>query len=148
MEWDGSLTGGVVGRFSVRWTQDGSAGMYQYFTKVVPTVYTDIRGHIISTNQVRAARKEEGSGNRVEVPMCLTWWLVGGWCAVFCDGALPPHGRRFRQKLARSVLLLRPITYQGAIRTPFAFLRPPSFPVGFVIMDSLPCLPWCGRGVR
>eukprot|EP00897_Mesotaenium_endlicherianum_P006719 jgi/Mesen1/6075/ME000031S05341 len=29
----------------------GPPGMYQYFTKVVPTVYTDLRGHVISTNQ-------------------------------------------------------------------------------------------------
>lgn len=35
----------------VRWIQKDSAGMYQYFTKVVPTIYKDIRGHVISTNQ-------------------------------------------------------------------------------------------------
>ena len=41
----------------VRWRQEGSPGMYQYFTKVVPTIYTDIRGHIISTNQVSLVSK-------------------------------------------------------------------------------------------
>ena len=35
----------------VQWTQQSSSGMYQYFIKVVPTVYTDIRGHQIQTNQ-------------------------------------------------------------------------------------------------
>ncbi|PKA57945.1 Protein disulfide-isomerase 5-4 [Apostasia shenzhenica] len=34
-----------------RWIQQRSAGMYQYFVKVVPTIYTDIRGHKIYSNQ-------------------------------------------------------------------------------------------------
>ncbi|RVW13268.1 hypothetical protein CK203_109409 [Vitis vinifera] len=28
-----------------QWFQDAPDGMYQYFIKVVPTIYTDIRGH-------------------------------------------------------------------------------------------------------
>jgi hypothetical protein len=32
--------------------QKSAHGMYQYFIKVVPTLYTDIRGHKIATNQV------------------------------------------------------------------------------------------------
>ncbi|KAH9325488.1 hypothetical protein KI387_005666 [Taxus chinensis] len=36
----------------VEQTQQTATGMYQYFIKVVPTVYTDIRGHKILTNQV------------------------------------------------------------------------------------------------
>jgi hypothetical protein len=32
--------------------QESAHGMYQYFIKVVPTLYTDIRGHKIATNQV------------------------------------------------------------------------------------------------
>eukprot|EP00270_Netrium_digitus_P000141 TRINITY_DN10159_c0_g1_i1.p1 TRINITY_DN10159_c0_g1~~TRINITY_DN10159_c0_g1_i1.p1 ORF type:complete len:388 (-),score=64.41 TRINITY_DN10159_c0_g1_i1:208-1371(-) len=35
----------------VSWTQDGPVGMYQYFVKVVPTIYTPIHGKVISTNQ-------------------------------------------------------------------------------------------------
>eukprot|EP01018_Ginkgo_biloba_P033910 Gb_08844 [translate_table: standard] len=35
----------------VEQAQQTSTGMYQYFIKVVPTVYTDIRGHKIQTNQ-------------------------------------------------------------------------------------------------
>lgn len=35
----------------VHWTQVTQHGMYQYFIKVVPTVYTDISGHTIQTNQ-------------------------------------------------------------------------------------------------
>ncbi|OEL21199.1 Endoplasmic reticulum-Golgi intermediate compartment protein 3 [Dichanthelium oligosanthes] len=38
----------------VEWTQDNSnglTGMYQYFVKVVPTIYTDIRGRKIYSNQ-------------------------------------------------------------------------------------------------
>jgi hypothetical protein len=35
----------------VEWSQDTPNAMYQYFIKVVPTVYTDIRGHTIQSNQ-------------------------------------------------------------------------------------------------
>ncbi|GJN08020.1 hypothetical protein PR202_ga25904 [Eleusine coracana subsp. coracana] len=38
----------------VEWIQDhsnGLTGMYQYFVKVVPTIYTDIRGRKINSNQ-------------------------------------------------------------------------------------------------
>jgi hypothetical protein len=34
-----------------QWVQHSSYGMYQYFIKVVPTVYTDINDHIILSNQ-------------------------------------------------------------------------------------------------
>ncbi|WOL15927.1 hypothetical protein Cni_G24709 [Canna indica] len=34
-----------------QWKQGGSSGMYQYFIKVVPTIYSDIRGHKIHSNQ-------------------------------------------------------------------------------------------------
>ncbi|KAM7253155.1 hypothetical protein ACFE04_025773 [Oxalis oulophora] len=36
---------------NVQWTQETPNGMYQYFIKVVPTVYTDVDGHTIQTNQ-------------------------------------------------------------------------------------------------
>ncbi|KAL9245162.1 hypothetical protein vseg_018842 [Gypsophila vaccaria] len=35
----------------VHWTHDAPNGMYQYFLKVVPTVYTDLSGHTIQSNQ-------------------------------------------------------------------------------------------------
>ncbi|XP_042494939.1 endoplasmic reticulum-Golgi intermediate compartment protein 3-like isoform X3 [Macadamia integrifolia] len=35
----------------VQWMQETPSGMYQYFIKVVPTVYTDINGHTIQSNQ-------------------------------------------------------------------------------------------------
>ncbi|KAG9459207.1 hypothetical protein H6P81_003715 [Aristolochia fimbriata] len=35
----------------VQWTQPATSGMYQYFIKVVPTIYTDIRGRKIHSNQ-------------------------------------------------------------------------------------------------
>ncbi|KAG9158442.1 hypothetical protein Leryth_013175 [Lithospermum erythrorhizon] len=35
----------------VSWMQDRPHGMYEYFIKVVPTIYTDIRGHTINSNQ-------------------------------------------------------------------------------------------------
>ncbi|XAR62174.1 hypothetical protein NMG60_11016826 [Bertholletia excelsa] len=36
----------------VQWTQETPSGMYQYFIKVVPTVYTDFSGHTIQSNQI------------------------------------------------------------------------------------------------
>ncbi|XP_077241504.1 uncharacterized protein LOC143882013 [Tasmannia lanceolata] len=35
----------------VQWIQQTLSGMYQYFIKVVPTIYTDIRGRKIQSNQ-------------------------------------------------------------------------------------------------
>lgn len=35
----------------VRWYQETPNGMYQYFIKVVPTIYTNIRGYKIQSNQ-------------------------------------------------------------------------------------------------
>ncbi|KAJ0975406.1 hypothetical protein J5N97_017371 [Dioscorea zingiberensis] len=36
---------------SAQWTQKTSSGIYQYFIKVVPTIYIDIRGQKIHSNQ-------------------------------------------------------------------------------------------------
>ncbi|CAI7734001.1 unnamed protein product [Closterium sp. NIES-53] len=35
----------------VKWIQEKDPGMYQYFIKIVPTLYTDVSNHTISTNQ-------------------------------------------------------------------------------------------------
>ncbi|KAL5992353.1 hypothetical protein ACLOJK_013270 [Asimina triloba] len=40
----------------VQWIQETPHGMYQYFIKVVPTVYTDIDGHTIQSNQLALAQ--------------------------------------------------------------------------------------------
>ncbi|KAK4740861.1 hypothetical protein SAY87_024449 [Trapa incisa] len=45
----------------VQWTQTTSTAMYQYFIKVVPTVYTDIRGHTIQSNQFSATEHYKGA---------------------------------------------------------------------------------------
>ncbi|CAM6024860.1 unnamed protein product [Sphagnum balticum] len=46
--------------------QKSAHGMYQYFIKVVPTLYTDIRGHKIATNQFSVTEHfiKGGSGSR------------------------------------------------------------------------------------
>ncbi|CAM6030099.1 unnamed protein product [Sphagnum balticum] len=46
--------------------QESAHGMYQYFIKVVPTLYTDIRGHKIATNQFSVTEHFDrgGSGSR------------------------------------------------------------------------------------
>ncbi|XP_019461974.1 PREDICTED: endoplasmic reticulum-Golgi intermediate compartment protein 3-like [Lupinus angustifolius] len=35
----------------VKWVQGPTPGIYQYFIKVVPTIYTDIRGRVTNSNQ-------------------------------------------------------------------------------------------------
>ncbi|KAG9451546.1 hypothetical protein H6P81_011511 [Aristolochia fimbriata] len=45
----------------VEWTQQTSYGMYQYFIKVVPSVYTDINGHKIQSNQFSVTEHFRGT---------------------------------------------------------------------------------------
>ncbi|OWM79936.1 hypothetical protein CDL15_Pgr006240 [Punica granatum] len=45
----------------VEWTQPTPTGMYQYFIKVVPTVYTDVSGHTIQSNQFSATEHFKGA---------------------------------------------------------------------------------------
>ncbi|GJT69126.1 endoplasmic reticulum-Golgi intermediate compartment protein 3-like protein [Tanacetum coccineum] len=40
----------------LHWNQVTANGMYQYFIKVVPTVYTPIRGSVIRSNQLSSYR--------------------------------------------------------------------------------------------
>ncbi|KAL1534328.1 endoplasmic reticulum-Golgi intermediate compartment protein 3-like [Salvia divinorum] len=48
----GDAIPGVVNPLDgVHWEQASPNGVYQYFIKVVPTIYTDIRGHKIQSNQ-------------------------------------------------------------------------------------------------
>uniref|UniRef100_A0A7N0R8S3 Endoplasmic reticulum-Golgi intermediate compartment protein 3-like n=1 Tax=Kalanchoe fedtschenkoi TaxID=63787 RepID=A0A7N0R8S3_KALFE len=44
----------------VNWVQEIPNGMYQYFIKVVPTVYTDIRGRTIKSNQFAVTEHYKG----------------------------------------------------------------------------------------
>ncbi|XP_019456922.1 PREDICTED: endoplasmic reticulum-Golgi intermediate compartment protein 3-like [Lupinus angustifolius] len=50
---------------SVQWTQDMASGMYEYFIKVVPTVYTDVSGHTIQSNQF-SVTEHFGTGERLQ----------------------------------------------------------------------------------
>uniref|UniRef100_A0A7N0TW20 Endoplasmic reticulum-Golgi intermediate compartment protein 3 n=1 Tax=Kalanchoe fedtschenkoi TaxID=63787 RepID=A0A7N0TW20_KALFE len=43
-----------------QWDQQIAGGLYQYFIKVVPTIYTDIRGHKIQTNQFSVTEHFKG----------------------------------------------------------------------------------------
>ncbi|KVI07262.1 Endoplasmic reticulum vesicle transporter, C-terminal [Cynara cardunculus var. scolymus] len=45
----------------VRWTQQTPSGMYQYFLKVVPTVYTDVSEHRIQSNQFSVTEHFKGA---------------------------------------------------------------------------------------
>lgn len=45
----------------VTWTQETPHGMYQYFIKVVPTVYTDVSGHTIQSNQFSVTEHFKGA---------------------------------------------------------------------------------------
>ncbi|KAM7478958.1 hypothetical protein LguiA_027171 [Lonicera macranthoides] len=45
----------------VQWIQETGHGSYQYFIKVVPTIYTDISGHTIQSNQFSATEHFKSS---------------------------------------------------------------------------------------
>ncbi|CAN4110585.1 unnamed protein product [Withania somnifera] len=47
-----SIPGVVNPLDGVQWTQEAQTGMYQYFLKVVPTLYKGVRGRTIDSNQV------------------------------------------------------------------------------------------------
>lgn len=40
----------------------GATGMFQYFLRVVPTIYTDIRNETVSTNQYSVTEYFKGNG--------------------------------------------------------------------------------------
>ncbi|KAG6521299.1 endoplasmic reticulum-Golgi intermediate compartment protein 3-like [Zingiber officinale] len=60
----------------VRWVQHTQYGMYQYFIKVVPTVYTDITGRTIQSNQFSVTEhfRNEDSGGIQIVPGVLFFY--------------------------------------------------------------------------
>ncbi|KAK3031492.1 hypothetical protein RJ639_036006 [Escallonia herrerae] len=45
----------------VHWVQEAPHGAYQYFIKVVPTIYTDIQSHTIQSNQFSVTEHFKGS---------------------------------------------------------------------------------------
>ena len=45
----------------VHWTQEAQHGVYQYFLKVVPTIYKGFRGHTIDSNQFSATEHFKSS---------------------------------------------------------------------------------------
>ncbi|XP_009103253.1 endoplasmic reticulum-Golgi intermediate compartment protein 3-like isoform X2 [Brassica rapa] len=48
----GDFFPGVVNPLDgVQWNQEKQNGVYQYFVKVVPSIYTDVHGHTIQSNQ-------------------------------------------------------------------------------------------------
>nr|AWW16504.1 endoplasmic reticulum-Golgi intermediate compartment protein 3-like protein [Ipomoea pes-caprae] len=51
LSFGASIPGVVNPLDKVHWVQETPNGMYQYFLKVVPTIYTNIRGHKINSNQ-------------------------------------------------------------------------------------------------
>ncbi|CAM8894990.1 unnamed protein product [Rhodiola kirilowii] len=56
----------------VNWVQDIPGGMYQYFIKVVPTTYTDIRGRTIKSNQFSVTEHYKGPDpGRLSLPGVL-----------------------------------------------------------------------------
>ncbi|XP_051138892.1 uncharacterized protein LOC127256758 [Andrographis paniculata] len=65
----GDFIPGVVNPLDgAQWEQPTPSGVYQYFTKVVPTVYTNIIGHTIHSNQFSVTEHYMSSEDRLESP--------------------------------------------------------------------------------
>ncbi|KAL0361655.1 UNVERIFIED_CONTAM: Endoplasmic reticulum-Golgi intermediate compartment protein 3, partial [Sesamum radiatum] len=54
-------TSAFVSACSVQWIQQTPNAMYQYFLKVVPTVFTDVNGHVIQSNQFSVTEHVKGA---------------------------------------------------------------------------------------
>jgi len=63
-----SIPGIVNPLDGVEWVQESPNGMYQYFTKVVPSVYTGIRGHTIESNQFSVTEHYKSSEDHFRSP--------------------------------------------------------------------------------
>ncbi|GAB4845061.1 hypothetical protein Ancab_038467 [Ancistrocladus abbreviatus] len=65
----GDYIPGVVNPLDgAHWTHATPNGMYQYFIKVVPTVYTDVSGHNIQSNQFSVTEHFRNAGHFQTVP--------------------------------------------------------------------------------
>ncbi|KAK4378604.1 hypothetical protein RND71_000466 [Anisodus tanguticus] len=56
-----SIPGVVNPLDGVQWTQEAQNGVYQYFLKVVPTIYKGVRGRTIDSNQFSVTEHFKGS---------------------------------------------------------------------------------------
>ncbi|CAN6899206.1 unnamed protein product [Brassica oleracea var. botrytis] len=78
----------------VQWSQDTPNAMYQYFIKVVPTVYTDISGHTIQSNQFSVTEhvKSSEAGQLQSLPGVFFFYDLSpikvSVCVHFCLVAL------------------------------------------------------------
>ncbi|CAL0318306.1 unnamed protein product [Lupinus luteus] len=52
----------------VKWVQGPNRGIYQYFIKVVPTIYTDIRGRVTKSNQYSVTEHFMSSEQQGAIP--------------------------------------------------------------------------------
>ncbi|CAL0315135.1 unnamed protein product [Lupinus luteus] len=72
----------------VKWVQGATLGMYQYFIKVVPTVYKDIRGHVINSNQYSVTEHFRSSDEGV-VPGVFFFYDISPIKVTFKEEHLP-----------------------------------------------------------
>ncbi|KAI3930657.1 hypothetical protein MKX01_037103 [Papaver californicum] len=72
----------------VQWMQEVSNGMYQYFIKVVPTVYTDISGHTIQSNQFSVTEHFRGAefGQSRSIPGVFFFYDLSPIKVTFTEG--------------------------------------------------------------
>ncbi|KAK8677914.1 hypothetical protein V6N13_143433 [Hibiscus sabdariffa] len=64
----GDFFPGVVNPLDgVQWMQKQQIGMYQYFIKVVPTVYSDVSGHTIQSNQFSVTEHYKGAEKGADI---------------------------------------------------------------------------------
>ncbi|XP_074280154.1 uncharacterized protein LOC141605337 [Silene latifolia] len=72
----------------VEWTHSTPNGMYQYFLKVVPTVYTDLSGHAIQSNQFSVTEhfKSASAGHFSSLPGVFFFYDLSPIKVTFKEG--------------------------------------------------------------
>ncbi|GMY33978.1 endoplasmic reticulum-Golgi intermediate compartment protein 3-like isoform X1, partial [Fagus crenata] len=75
----------------VQWVPETPNGMYQYFIKVVPTIYTDIRGRTIQSNQYSVTEhfKSAESGRFLSVPGVFFFYDISPIKVTFREEHVP-----------------------------------------------------------
>ncbi|WOL06418.1 endoplasmic reticulum-Golgi intermediate compartment protein 3-like [Canna indica] len=75
----------------VQWVQHTQYGMYQYFIKVVPTVYTDINGRTIQSNQFSVTEhfRSDDTGRMQSVPGVFFFYDLSPIKVTFMEGHVP-----------------------------------------------------------
>ncbi|MQL91473.1 hypothetical protein Taro_024083 [Colocasia esculenta] len=73
---------------SVQWVQHTQHGMYQYFIKVVPTVYTDITGRTIQSNQFSVTEhfRSDNIGHQHSLPGVFFFYDLSPIKVTFTEG--------------------------------------------------------------